>query len=158
MARESQKKVNLDQADWDVLFKSKEYAIGNTVLKIYPLSLEELISVVKTFAAIQKEATALQELVAPRYDEEGAMIPRDSSLLENLAQVILEKAPSILSTMSGLEVSDVIGLPLLEAIKLFNACVDVNLESQEDLVKNLKALGQKVSSLTGAQSDMQSRS
>lgn len=158
MARESQKKVSLDQADWDVLFKSKEYAIGNTILKIYPLSLEELISVVKTFAVIQKEASTLQELVTPRYNEAGDLIPKDSSILENLAQVILEKAPSILSTMSGLDVKDVVSLPLLEAVKLFNACVDVNLESQEDLVKNLKALGQKVSSLTGAQSDTQSRS
>lgn len=158
MARETQKKVSLDQADWDVLFKSKEYTIGSTVLKIYPLSLEELISVVKTFAVIQKEAATIQELVTPRYDEEGNPVPRDSSILENLAQVIMEKAPSILSTMSGLNVDDVIGLPLLEAVKLFNACVDVNLESQEDLVKNLKALGQKVSTLTGAQSDMQSKS
>lgn len=151
MSRETQKKVSLDQEDWDVLFKFKEYYIGKTVLKIYPLSLKELITVVKSFAAIQKEAALLQDLVAVKFDDSGNVVPRDVNLLEKIAQVILDKAPDILSTMSGLSTEDVVSLPLLEALKLFNACIDVNLESQEDLVKNLKALGTKVSTMTGAQ-------
>lgn len=152
MARESQKKVVLDQSDWDTLFKFQEYKLGNTTLKIYPLSLEELIRIVKTFAIIQRETEEFQKAFSFKVelDEAGAPKPKDNSMLEKLAQVILEKAPDVLSTMSGLDTQDVVGLPLLEALKLFNACVDVNLESQEDLVKNLQALSQKVTTLTGA--------
>jgi hypothetical protein len=148
MSREKPK-VSLSSDDWDILFKTKDYSIGKTVLRISPLSLEELIDTVKTFASIQGGMEKLR-----RVGKEG-----EGSTVEEIAALIKNEAPAILSTMSGLDAEDVRSLPLVEVVKLFNVCVDLNLEAQEDLIKNLQALNQKMSSLTsGAQSVMPSKS
>ena len=68
-----------------------------------------------------------------------------------LVGLIIKQAPEILSDMSGVAVADIKGLPLAPAVELFNQCLDVNIESQDSLLKNFKELGTKFQKLTQAE-------
>lgn len=139
MAAEKVAKIRLGNDDWDVLFKKTNYTIGKTNIPLKPLSIEELVSVLNVFKTLQREASVI--------DKQDMAAILGGGGLEGIALKIFQHAPDVLSILSGVEVADLKKLPPTEGVKLFNACLDVNLESQEDLVKNLELLAQKINGL-----------
>lgn len=79
----------------------------------------------------------------------------DAPKIVEIVALILSEAPEILSEMSGLDIEDVKRLPLHIGLELFSACLDVNLQSQESLVKNFKGLGGKVAKFMGGTQTVQ---
>lgn len=140
-------KVRLAESDWEVLFKKTPHQIGSTTIHLQPLSLEELSEIMDAFKKIQADGKfgTVKEI------KEGmAAVGED-----NIGMIIFKNAPDILSMMSNLDVTDVRGLPPLAAVELFNACLDVNLASQEALLKNFGVLAEKVTGLTEKATQMQ---
>ncbi|RLF43929.1 MAG: hypothetical protein DRN17_05400 [Thermoplasmata archaeon] len=133
--------VSLSDNDWGSLFPITEHSIGNTTLNLEPLSLESLAFIVERLGIVSSE---FKELSLSIEDFASS----DSTQMISLIQLIVTKAPEILSEMSGLVVADVKSLPLSESVALFNKCLDVNIESQDDLVKNFKELGMKFQKFT----------
>jgi hypothetical protein len=133
-------KVKLSDSDWSVLFPQQTYKLGGTSLSLTPLSLTGLANIMAQVNVIvtkmEKLGVALGELVAT---------PQNVTLL---VTTIVQDAPSILSELSGLDEGDVAKLPISVAVDLFSVCLDVNLSSQEGLVKNFKRLGEKVAQMT----------
>jgi len=133
-------KVTLSESDWAVLFPQQEHKIGNTTLFLTPLSLLSLSKIMAQITAIigkmEKLGVPLSDLIST---------PENTTLL---VSVVIQDAPGILSELSGLEENDVSKLPLLVAIDLFSVCLDINLKSQEGLLKNFKRLGEKVAKVT----------
>lgn len=133
-------KVKLSDSDWSVLFPQQEYKLGRTTLYLVPLSLVGLANIMAQVNTIvnkmEKLGVPLGELVAT---------PQNVTLL---VTTIVQDAPSILSELSGLDEEDVSKLPISAAVDLFSICLDVNLNSQEGLVKNFKRLGEKVAKMT----------
>lgn len=127
----------LQTSDWDILFPSEEFTIGQTVLRVEPLSLKALSSILRKLSEI---ATKFSEVAIAL---EGVN-STDSLKMVEVVRFIIEEAPEILSEMSGLDKDDVQELPLTTALELFNKCVEVNLKSKEDLIKNFKLLGSKL--------------
>jgi hypothetical protein len=126
----------LAESDWEILFQATDYKIGSTVLELTPLSLASLARITRRLTAIVDKVSALELNLES--------LGSDASKIILLVELLLTDCPEILSELSGLDVNDVQRLPLDIAVELFNVCVDVNLQSQDNLVKNFKGLGGKV--------------
>lgn len=133
--------VTLQDSDWEALFPGQDHTIGTTTFKITPLSVEDLSIVLKRVSTITTQIAELQ-LTADDFTGEGA------DRLVGLVQLIVEEAPDILAQMSGLSVGDIKGLPIPTTVDLFNKVLDVNINSQEDLVKNFKGLAERFQKFT----------
>ena len=134
-------RVKLKDSDWAVLFPAEDFPIGSTTLELIPLSLHGLAAVIRKITNIITKVSAL--------DLDMNHLQNDAEKLVELVSLILTDAPEILAEMSGLDTSDVQQLPLDMAVKLFDACLDVNLRSQESLAKNFQGLGAKVAKFMG---------
>lgn len=135
-------KTKLQPSDWEILFPSQPYKLGNTILYIEPLSLVNLNNIIKHLTLVYERV--LEE--HPSFDKNSNVeeLNIDWSIV---ATVVLEETPEVLSELSGLDVSDVKRLPVAVALDLLNKCFEINLESKEDLMGNLQGLGKKVMSL-----------
>lgn len=128
--------VKLKESDWEVLFPAEDFKIGSTTLELTPLSLSGLATITRRLTNVVDKVTALELNLDSLTSEAGKIV--------QLVALILDDAPEILAEMSGLDLEDIQRLPLDVAVGLFSACLDVNLRSQESLVKNFKGLGGKV--------------
>jgi hypothetical protein len=128
--------VKLKESDWEVLFPAEDFKIGSTTLELTPLSLSGLATITRRLTNVVDKVTALELNLDSLTSEVGKIV--------QLVSLILGDAPEILAEMSGLDLEDIQRLPLDIAVGLFSACLDVNLRSQESLVKNFKGLGGKV--------------
>lgn len=141
MARNKQK-IRLKDNDWDALFPGEDFKIGSTIIVITPLSLKAIAAVASKLATIGTSISKLGVTVS----QIDAELNKEANAILGLVDVvgtILNEAPDILSEMSGLAEEDVQNLPIDVAVKLFTKCLEVNINSQEELVKNLKSLGTK---------------
>lgn len=125
--------MRLKQNDWDILFKKHDYIIGTTTLKLIPLSLENLPGVVSEFLKISGSLI-----------KEGITTDNYVSKLKELSILVANKAPGLISIMSGLHEDDIKKLPIPIVVSLLTECIKVNIEDQEDFLKNLMALADKV--------------
>lgn len=130
--------VRLKDTDWEELFPGTSFIIGGTEIFLTPLSLKSIATITGKLAGIANTFSNLETTIQD-------IDNRSVEAVTGIVQVIVTEAPDILSEMSGLHPEDVQGLPLEVAVNLFNACLDVNLESQESLIKNFKSLGDKFS-------------
>jgi len=128
--------VKLKESDWEVLFPAEDFKIGDTTLELTPLSLSSLATITRRLTSVVDKIGALDLNLENITSEAGKIV--------QLVALILGDAPEILAEMSNLDLNDVQRLPLDTAVALFSACLDVNLRSQESLVKNFKGLGGKV--------------
>jgi hypothetical protein len=146
MAKPAKQKVKLQDSDWEQLFPGKSFTIASTQVDIVPLSLQE-ISVV--LAKLSDLANSLDSLNLTTAVVEEGVTPEAGLNILNLVSIIMDESPDILSDMSGVDVEDIKSLPLGTAVELFTFCLEVNIDSQESLVKNLSKLGDKVATFTG---------
>ena len=59
----------------------------------------------------------------------------------------MDNIPDLLANASGIPLEDFLRLPISPVVEILNAVIDVNLESQRGLEKNLPALVAKLTSL-----------
>lgn len=147
MAR-NKPQVKLQDSDWDALFPGEDYTIGSTTFKIVPLSVEDLSIVLKRISTITNQLATLEMQVKDFAEGEESRPVDSGERILRLVQLIVEEAPDILSQMSGLDVEDIKGLPITAAVDLFNKVLDVNIKSQDDLVKNFKGLADRFKKFT----------
>ena len=133
-------KTKLNADDWAALFPEREFKIGATSLHLMPLNLSSLARIMTQLNSIGQQL-----------DQSGIVITnlstKDTPTMLLLVSIILEHCPSVLSELSGLDVSDIQMLPVGIALDLFVECVDLNINSHEGLLKNFNRLGDKVASL-----------
>lgn len=139
--------AKLKESDWEILFPAKDFVLGSTSLELTPLSITGLATVIRKVTLIIDKVNLLEIDFNNFQTQVGKIV--------ELVALILSDAPDILSEMSGLDVDDVKRLPLDVAVSLFDACLDVNLSSQESLAKNFKGLGAKVAKFMGSQVTIQ---
>ena len=134
-------KVRLNDEDWQALFPGDDFVIGTTTMQIVPLSIA---SIAKITARLSVIGTGIDKLNLAASDIDTAITSGATSQVVDLVNIILTQAPDILSEMSDLHIEDTKNLPLGIATELFLKCLEVNIDSQESLVKNLKSLGTKL--------------
>lgn len=130
--------VKLSDRDWEILIPGVDFKLGNTTLKLKPLGL------VSTKRAVSLIKDSLEFLAEKGVNELNYSAPK--SILE-IAHLVLDKAPELLSESSGLDVEDLNRVPMSVAISLVLEVINVNLQSNEDLIKNLTALAETLTTL-----------
>lgn len=124
-------------SDWGVLFPGESFKIGNKVIEIKPLGLEELSLLLRDM----KTAVAALE-------DAGITLENYSDRFIELSEIITREAPLVLARITKLSIKDVQRLPAVIAVQLLTICFRVNIDSQSDLSKNLNTLvGQVVTML-----------
>lgn len=121
--------------DFDELFPGDDLTIGNTVVVIQPLGLEQI-------ALISKRIKGIGKILS----EEGVTWENyaEKSSLFKIAVVILENFPDVLEEASNIDIADLKRLPLECIAKIVNKVIEVNLKSRDDLVKNFKSLTEQL--------------
>lgn len=121
--------------DFDELFPGDSLEIGNAVVVIQPLGLEQI-------ALISKRIKGIGKILS----EEGVTWENyaEKSSLFKIAVVILENFPDVLEEASNIDIADLKRLPLECIAKILNKVIEVNLKSRDDLVKNFKSLTEQL--------------
>lgn len=130
--------VKLKQNDWKILFPTETFTLGETVLEIKPLNLENIPQAVRDMRNILSDI-----------EEKGITFDNYTDNFEALVTSLVTKTPGLISLMAGLDIEDVKRLPLSISVALALKCVEVNLSSQEDFLKNLTALMEKTATMVG---------
>lgn len=132
--------ICLSDQDWDVLLPGKFIMIGKQRVEIKPLGLEAL-------SLLMREL----KLVVKNCSEAGITIDNYEDHFVNLASIILNQSPAIITLLTNIDTDDVKRLPLSIASKLLIFCFQINIDSQDDLSKNLQTLTNQVAALTEAE-------
>lgn len=140
--------VKLNESDWEMLFPAQDFMIGqNTHLDLVPMNLAQLAKITRHLTKIIGQVSQMEITLND--------LMGDAPKIVEVVALILSEAPEILSEMSGLDVEDVQRLPLHVGLELFSECLDINLQSQESLIKNFKGLGGKIAKFMGGTQTVQ---
>lgn len=145
MAKPAKIKTKLVESDWTSLFPSKPYTIGTTTVDVSPLSIQELSGILEKVSLISDKIQT--GILLDENLSDG--LTKSSVTVINLIKIIMAESPDILSDISNIDVEDIQSLPLDKALELFNFCLDVNIESQESLIKNFNGLASRMTQFMG---------
>ena len=127
--------TRLSNDDWKDLLPGKTVTIGKTPIVIEPLGVAKLAKLTLQFTPLAKKLKKAGITLDNFEDEENILI---------LASELINNAPGILEAASGLHKEDIARLPLHAAVEIIRAVLEVNMEGQESLIKNFKALKTKM--------------
>lgn len=126
-----EERIKLLDEDWKQIRSGEPFPIGSTTLNIIAFSWNQLDALSLKIEAVVLQCIS-QGLTRENFHEVGNLFM--------IAKSVLEKGPEIVSEASNLDVADVRELPLPILSNLVSKIIEVNAESKESLVKNLKAL------------------
>lgn len=131
-------KVSLSEEDFELLLPGKTITVGQSEIVIKPLGTEMLKLMFQRLGAI---AETLKEagISFKNYNKEDKLF--------QLVEIIMDKAPSILSDASTIALADLQRLPLLANVQILTEVLEINIESQEGLEKNLHVLADMIGRL-----------
>lgn len=119
------------ELDLEQLFPGKSITLGNTSIDIRPMGLFQLSVISRKlkslFVVLQKEGVTFDN-----FNDQGNLL--------NIATVLFEQFPDVLSEVTNIHLEDIKSLPIEYGIVLIDAAIEVNLKSKENLVKNFKSL------------------
>jgi len=124
-------KISLSEEDFELLLPGKIITVGKSEIVIKPLGTEMLKLMFQRLGAI---AGTLKEagITFKNYNKEDQLF--------KLVEVIMDKAPSLLSDASNIEIADLQRLPVMTNVQILTDVLEINIESQEGLEKNLHVL------------------
>ena len=117
--------------DWKLLLPGKDITLGSKVIQIKPLNLDTFSTV------IRRIVTVTDKFASEGITKENFPSPEKLPIVVDL---IMTYIPDVLFIASEIPVKDLKRLPLAKALELVNLVLDVNLESQDGLEKNLQML------------------
>ena len=132
--------MKLNENDWKILFPGKIVKVGTQNINIKALGLKSLSDLIMS----------LEDVICACKDQ-GITLDNYQSHYVGLASIILNESPEILALLTEIDVGDIKKLPVSVAVELLVKALEVNLESQEDLSKNLYALVGQVAEIVGSQ-------
>ena len=122
----------IPKEDWDALFPCKIHNLAGKV----PMELRPAgIGVIQQISGRIMELTAIFEQTKMQLSD--LMNPETAAIA---LPIILENAPDIIGTLSGLHEDDIRNMPLTALLPLAVDVLEVNRESLEYLQKNLQSL------------------
>ena len=130
--------MKLNTADWNILFPSKIVKVGTQSVNIKALGLDKLAELIGSLEFLIRECK-----------DKGINLGNYQSHYTDLASIILLESPEILALLTEIDADDIKKLPISVAVELLKTSLDVNLESQDELSKNLYALVGQVAAITG---------
>lgn len=132
MSREVKK---LSLKDWETLLPIRSVRLGQTVLEIRPVGMEELLVIISRFKALQTDGQSLAQV--------GEGLLKDP---RKFVDFIRTYCSDLIPELVGLDGDDFLKLPPAVMIELLDAVVDVNTRGT-DIIKNLNALTARISAI-----------
>lgn len=131
-------KVSLSEEDFNLLLPGKAIIVGRSEIIIRPLGIERLKLMLARLGAI---ASTLSDagITFKNYNKEDNLF--------KVVAIVLEKAPDLLSDVSTINVVDLRRLPLMANVQILSDVLEINIESQEGLEKNLNVLADMIGRL-----------
>jgi hypothetical protein len=129
----------LDATDWEILLPGKVITLGKTQIEIKPLGFEKLASILRRITEFVPKFV-MQGITLDNYTEQGNLV--------KLTQLLMTDLPDILAEVCDLDKEDLLRLPLAPVVEILKTVIEVNVESQENLEKNLLGLGEAIGKLT----------
>jgi len=135
-------KARLTDADFELLLPGSPLTIGKTDIVIRPLGIGELKDIL---ARVNVIGSGLRDegITASNYTEAEQIL--------KLVTLIMDKAPAILSDAAKIALEDLVRLPLAINAQILEKVLEVNIESQEGLEKNLQRLADMIGRIRGAE-------
>lgn len=130
--------MKLNENDWKILFPGKIVKVGTQNVNIKPLGLAKLADLI----------SCLDGVICECVDRNITLDNYQAHYLE-LAHIILTDSPEVLASLVDIDVEDIKRLPVNIAVELLTTAMEVNLDSQEDLSKNLYALVGQIAAIVG---------
>ena len=137
-------KIKLSVEDWELLLPVNEFQIGNTKVNIQPLGLHDWAIVLKKLG---DSVSNWRKVIIDNASEKALLIDQIKQALPLISQALDSDLISILTIMTNIDEEDLKRLPPKIASDLFSFCLDVNIESQRGLEKNLTALTGKIGAI-----------
>ena len=133
--KEKQENSLFSDEDWQLLLPGKDILLGSKTLQICPLSLEDFSTVVRRVLTVTEKFSA-----------EGITRENFASAekLPAVVDLLMTYIPDVVSLASGIPIKDLKRLPMAKVLEVVNLLLDVNLESQDGLEKNLQMLVEKL--------------
>lgn len=131
----------LSDDDWSDLLPGKDFTIGKNTIVIEPLGIAQLGLAMTKMGGLIKKLTS------------KGITPDTFNLPENIPVIfgeLLAEAPGLFEKAAGIHRDDIARLPIGKGIELLKTVIDVNVESQDSLAKNLTALVEMVTGSMGA--------
>lgn len=117
--------------DWEVLFPTRKVMVGTETVILRPLSVRQLSDSITILSGLI-DAFVEAGITWDNYKEYANLV--------KLTCVFFERAPHLVSDVTGIDEEDIQSLPLNNAVELIVAAIEVNMESRESLEKNLLRL------------------
>lgn len=130
--------INLSTDDWDDLLQGDTITLGKTTVVISPLGIAQLKNMSLKVKALM-EALAEKGINSSNFDAPENMA--------NTFTTLVERVPELMEEATGINRDDIARLPLAKGVELLRKVIEVNVKSQETLVKNLQALGEAMRGL-----------
>ena len=130
--------INLSTDDWDDLLQGDTITLGKTTVVISPLGIAQLKNMSLKVKALM-EALAEKGINSSNFDAPDNMA--------NTFTTLVERVPELMEEATGINRDDIARLPLAKGVELLRKAIEVNVKSQETLVKNLQALGEAMRGL-----------
>lgn len=151
MSQEEKKRLTAE--DWDILFGDNKIQLGNTILKVKPLSLENTARIINIVKDITFDVSTIRDsIMAEGEDTKKSQAEIAESLekaitkaLPNIAVKIMNDAPDIISDILNLHLDDVKGLSMNKIVQVLTMVVS----NEKELVKNCWSLVGEVFQLRG---------
>lgn len=125
--------MTLDENDWAALFGTGTVQIGRKTIDIRPFGIKDLAVVIKRIDRIKKKIPF-----------EDLDLERD---MDRIAAAITEDGLDLLELATGIDRNDLERMPLAKLSEIAAETIRVNIESQQSLIKNLKALTSQVAGM-----------
>ena len=134
--------LELGEDDFAVLLPEEEYTLGKQNLILRPLSLEDSAILM---SALRKD---WPELVKD-FVERGVTLENAEQQMMAIGEVIIHRVPMVLAIMSGVHPDSLARVPLIDAVRLFNKCLKVNLRDQDffEVLSAIREAGNNFTSL-----------
>lgn len=117
--------------DLDSILPGEEFTIGKTSVTIRPLGLLQYKLIVGKLKAL------LTSLEADGVTKENFQQPEKLIII---AETLLVKCPEVLEEVSDIHVDDLNLLPIEVLVALVSKCLEVNLKSKDEFIKNFGSL------------------
>lgn len=124
-------KISLSEQDFELLLPGKTITVGTSEIVIKPLGMERLKLMFQRLGTIAETLKA-EGITFKNYNKEDKLL--------KLVEVIMDKAPDLLSDASNIKLADLQRLPVMINVRILTDVLELNIESQEGLEKNLHVL------------------
>ena len=116
--------------DWENLLPGKPIKLGSKTIIIRPFGVEDFKQVVKQLVGLRKTFTD-QGITKDNFQNDK---------LPEVAEILFNEVPELIEKSTEIPSKDLMRLPLAKGVEIVALMIEVNLESQEGLEKNLQGL------------------